>query len=613
MTTRYNQPNRPWQIFGNSFTASSNSNMSFSAKDGSGTMVLTNSSLLLPFGVSNERPVPAQQGMLRYNTFSLVLEYYNGTQWVSISPPPAILSVSPLSVPVVDASVVINGANLGISTPSIAFIGQDSIERSAASVTAITPNIVVKAVLPTSVIDNSNQEPFAVKLTNNDSGLFTISTAPNVIDINSPVSFITGNDLGDVSNNTTTISLDVSGKLIIVANDPEALPISWNSNISTVTSNDLSLNLFNGSTAYITGTLTNPGADTTYNFNVTVTDSASNVSTKAFLFQFIVPKAQSLSVTSTSNWTQNITYLDASYNSIGGPIIGGFTIYKFSCTSGASAGTATITPILTNGAVPTTFTDVSYVLVAGGGGGGANVGGGGGAGGVLLGTLASVTGSNALSIGQYGAGGLGSNGSGDTETKGGDGGNTTGFSLTALGGGGGGAGSYSGTPGGSAANGGSGGGEGVINDPSGPGTGTAPQGNNGGQGNGSFPGGAGGGGGYSSVGASTSGNTGGNGGSALDIANFLGVASSLTTVYSGGGGGGGNSNSPAAGGAGGSASSFVVGGQGGTASGDSGAGSAAVVDTGSGGGGGSANYWTGGNGSSGALFVRFPSFLETLT
>lgn len=610
MSKPLNISNKDWLVYANNLNSTSNSNMTFTARDGSGVLTLVDSALGLPYGISNERPLLPTIGMIRYNTDTSQLEYYNGTIWIGLAnTQPQIIDISPLSVPIVDASVIITGNTFGTSVPSVSFIGQDSVIRNAASVSLLTPNSVVKAVLPTSVIDNSNQEPFAIRLTNNDYGVFTTTAPPLVIDINSPPFFVSSSDLGEVSNNTLVSSLVITNQLDISALDTENNTITFSSsNLNSATG--LNIDPVNGD---ISGTLTNPGADTTYNFDITITDSVGNVKTSPFFFDFVVPKAVSLSLTSSTNVTSSVTYLDSGYSLVGGPVIGGFTIYKLTCTSGASNGTVTVEPIITSGAVSTTFTDVSYVLVAGGGGGGANVGGGGGAGGVLLGTLPTLTSTNALVIGAYGAGGPGSNGGGTTETAGSSGNNSTGFSLTALGGGGGGAGLYSGTPGGSAANGGSGGGEGVINDPSGPGSGTSPQGNNGGQSFGSFPGGAGGGGGYSSVGANSVGNTGGNGGGALDLSAFLGTTPSTSTVVAGGGGGGGNSNASAPGGSGGAASAITVGGQGGTLTGVSGAGSAAVVDTGSGGGGGSANYWTGGNGSSGVIFIRFPSYFETLS
>ena len=81
------------------------------------------------------------------------------------------------------------------------------------------------------------------------------------------------------------------------------------------------------------------------------------------------------------------------------------------------------------------MTNVQYLIVAGGGGGGDNLGGGGGGGGVITGTFANLApGTYDITIG---AGGL----PGTTSVnnpRGGNGGNSSAFGFTAIGGGGGG-------------------------------------------------------------------------------------------------------------------------------------------------------------------------------
>ena len=213
--------------------------------------------------------------------------------------------------------------------------------------------------------------------------------------------------------------------------------------------------------------------------------------------------------------------------------------------------------------VPASFTSsADYLMIAGGGGGGHNTTlpmfSGGGAGGVLTSTttLASST-TYSFVIGAGGGGGSYTNGS-----------NTTGFSLTAIGGGYGGGGG--GANGGSGGSGGGQGGSGGSLTPNNA-AGTAGQGNAGGSGT-SGGDAAGGGGGYSTAGQNASGSTSGNGG--------LGLISSIsgTSVnYAGGGGrldqgyGGGYFGSPNG-----------------------------VANTGSGGAG------TGGAGGSGIVIVRYP-------
>jgi autotransporter-associated beta strand protein len=226
---------------------------------------------------------------------------------------------------------------------------------------------------------------------------------------------------------------------------------------------------------------------------------------------------------------------------------------------------------------------VDYLIVGGGGAGGVGKngstggGGGGGAGGVLTGSL-NINGANyAITVGVGGSGYVPATGTGV------NGGNSSGFGLTALGGGGG-ASEWSGGP---AATGGSGGGAGGNG--SALGSGTIGQGNNGGSaGNGS----AGGGGGAGAVGSNGSGTTGGAGGA--------GLASSITgsSVTYGGGGGGGTSGTGlgGAGGAGG-------GGAGGSSSSRSG--SAGTPNTGGGGGGVAGYGGSVGNGGSGIVILRY--------
>jgi hypothetical protein len=114
--------------------------------------------------------------------------------------------------------------------------------------------------------------------------------------------------------------------------------------------------------------------------------------------------------------------------------------------------------------------EVEYLIVAGGGGGGMDMGGGAGGGGVLTGTTSVLPGTYQI---QVGAGGYGApGGSGGYRTDGAgpqpnyhqftigatQGGNSTAFGFTAIGGGIGGSSVYTYTPGASGGSGGSGGG-----------------------------------------------------------------------------------------------------------------------------------------------------------
>lgn len=229
-----------------------------------------------------------------------------------------------------------------------------------------------------------------------------------------------------------------------------------------------------------------------------------------------------------------------------------------------------------------TYNSLEYLIVAGGGGGGASVlsGGGGGAGGFLTGTFTPTVSNYSLVIGAGGA----------TTFNEGDGVNgfdSTGLSLTSVGGGGGARGYLGYFP---AGNGGSGGGGGALNGGAGlngyPGTGTVGQGFDGGYAYGG-PGYAasGAGGGAGAIGNDADGSQGGNGGPGQ-----FSLISGTSIYYAGGGAGGSYANTPGTGG--------IGGGGNGT---NSGAGTDGTVNLGAGGGGGKITS----SGGSGIIIVRY--------
>jgi hypothetical protein len=228
------------------------------------------------------------------------------------------------------------------------------------------------------------------------------------------------------------------------------------------------------------------------------------------------------------------------------------------------------------------------LLVAGGGSGGIDAGsggnGGGGAGGLIDTSLTFISGISYPIV--IGAGGNARSGA----VIGDNGGNTTGFSLTAIGGGGGGTrgsgGPASGGSGGGAGNAGSGAQTGA--------SGTSGQGfagGNQGANSGSYA--AGGGGGAGGVGAN--GNSSANGGNGGVGVNWK----SLGTFYAGGGGGGTHTSPGTAGGIGGNGG----GGNGGFDT--SPAATSGTANTGGGGGGNGRVEGNSGAGGSGIVIVRY--------
>lgn len=274
--------------------------------------------------------------------------------------------------------------------------------------------------------------------------------------------------------------------------------------------------------------------------------------------------------------------------------------------------------------------EVEYLIVAGGGGGGMDMGGGGGGGGVLTGKTNVAAGSYTIVVGQKGYGAPSGGGGFRTDGVGPqpswhqftvpatNGGNSSAFGLTAIGGGAGGSSYFQYSPGATGASGGSGGGSSGYSDGStrSGGTGTSGQGYNGGRGGGQYycgGGGGAGGKGYDSLFVSPHGGPG-------KPSDILG-----TRLYWGGGGGGAaysayNGGNGGIGGGGGGAVGYTVGGDGlnpgqnggggGTGTWANTPGGDAGANTGGGGGGG-AHYNAnnrGGEGGTGIVVIRYPLF-----
>lgn len=701
-----------------------------------GTIIFTNlnisssNGITIPSGPELTRPAAAEQGTLRFNTTTGVLDYHSGTAWGPVSsPPPSITNVTPKSVPdnsggTLDISVNIIGTDFGNLTPSVYFIGSDNIERQASAVSNITPGTNIRAVLPQSVFDNSNVEPFKVKILNNDNNLSNTSSPPNVIDINAIPYFLTSSPFSDIHNNSASQSFVLNGELNIVVYDPEALALNFelsnlgllngiltvatgthNGNETTavisgtipnpgtqtnytfnitaidsagnrktklyqfgfnvpptfvttspltpISNNSFSNNFtlagelnivasdtdgqtlvytssdignipgtaLMNSDGTVTGVITNPGSDTTYNFDVTVTDVVGNFINSTYQFQFLMPEP----ITYTTSMTTSVTYLDSGSTideigiKVGSAVVGGWTIVAF--TAGSN-GTFRFNNY--NG-------QVRFLLVGGGGPGGTDIGGGGGGGGILdqkqnFSTSYTYSMTVASSTASTVGGASGSIRGASTSISG------TGLAapLTAGGGGGGGneiSGDTSNMSGGAELAGGGGGGArktaGGAGDSYGGGKG-GDGGRNTTGGGGSHTGCGGGGGGRYLNGSVSSGTdvgaqvkSGGSGKqSNIDGNNYYYGGGGGGTSYNdqanggsggiGGGGGGSGSNSGGSGGSGGG-SARNSGSNGGT--GFAGAGGAGGANTGGGGGGGTENQGPGGSGGSGIIIFRFPSYV----
>lgn len=580
-------------------------------QDATGIVKIGPSYFQVPVGPSGDRPTTGlDNGFIRFNTSDNFLEYYSviSSNWIGISVPPVVNSVSPLiltdlslSSSVTDSSINIIGSNFG-STPTVIFIDTADNEYISPITSSISPTLL-NATVPQSVFDNSNLEPFKVKVTNAASLNFTTGA---ILFINgAPIITTTPvfpNLLAIIPRNTIlTGQLDISGYDV---DHTIGVDLSFSSPDLSFNTSALIDMSFNGVVSGTTNNVAN-GTIQTINFQANLSDPNVTVSSN---YRFQVFSEYTFSNTGT---------LDISYAS---------SIYGISDTSSNkydNGGTILKYTTGTGSFTPNYDMDVQYLVVAGGGGGGNGyqagvstdgMGGGGGAGGFVTGFYpVSANQTYNITVGNGGAAGNNTDGTSGANSSFG----TGGLIINAVGGGGGGS-------GGTAANsrvglpGGSGGGAGGRGDKSGGSTTQVSTygygyGNNGGNSMSTDSGaGAGGGGGASepgqrgglatagTQGATTNNNRGGDGGD--------GAISDITgqELHYAGGGGGSNFSVTAAYGRGGL-------GGGGDAGQYNPVTSAENGETNTGGGGGGAyGTATSGNGGSGAVILRFPTYGPTI-
>jgi len=139
--------------------------------------------LRIPQGISNERPNPTYAGMIRYLTDSHFIEYYDGNlqQWLPISqPPPTLNTVSPAFFNIgTDNSFNLTGSSFGLTGASIVVIGNNGsgtiINSTVSSVLTESSALVqFDASATQNLTDISNELPFAMRITNNNSGLSSL-------------------------------------------------------------------------------------------------------------------------------------------------------------------------------------------------------------------------------------------------------------------------------------------------------------------------------------------------------------------------------------------------------------------------------------------------------
>jgi len=440
-------------------------------------------------GTTAQRSIE-EQGHLRFNTTTSLLEYYDGTNWKSIDSPPQVQSIDVTEVASDgggDQTFVITGSGFSATITEVRFVASSGgTDVVAGSVTRDSATQLTVTATKSSFL--SAGEPFSVKVTNSSGLSGTLASQVNVD--SSPIWSTTSGSLGTVFD-----AARGTASFTALATDPDSDAITYSLQSGSLPAG---ASLTSTSSGAVISGFDAVGSNTTSTFTIRATANSKTADR-----QFTI--------------------------TVNAPVTSSFT----------SSGTFT---------VPTGLTSVNVLVVAGGGGGGADNGGGGGGGGLIYrpgfpitpGTPISVTvGDGGPTPGQ------------DNYTNDISGSDSVFGTLTAKGGGGGG--TQSTTPGQPGGSGGGGNGHGSpgagktagsATQPTQPGdSGTYGFGNNGADGYQPGQMYAGGGGGAGGAGGATSGG---------GVGRAYTIADGTTSVYySGGGGGGTNGLGAGSGGQGG--------------------------------------------------------------
>lgn len=218
----------------------------------------------VPAGTTAQRPISPNTGYLRYNTDEDSLEQYNG-QWVTLTSPPVISSVTPLDTNGDSGTVVtINGSNF-TDTTQVKFITQGGAgtEYTAGTVSFVS-SIQITATFPTDF--TIADEPLDVKVIDTVGD----NTLEDAITLGGVPAWSTS--AGSLGSGAEGDSFSAS----VVAVDPEGGDVDY-----SVSSGALPTGLsFTDETGAISGSFTNAQhQSSTSSFSVVPSDSVGNTGT----------------------------------------------------------------------------------------------------------------------------------------------------------------------------------------------------------------------------------------------------------------------------------------------------------------------------------------------
>ena len=223
------------------------------------------SGVKLPVGTTAQRV--STTGLVRFNSETGLLEYYDGTTYKGLDTPPTVSSVnsSNFESSALPTNVVITGSNFS-STVTVKFIGADGTETASGSVTRDSATQVT-AQIPNTI--TSNNEPYKIQVTN-ASGLS--GTLANAFNIDAaPVFSVASGSLGTLGSYGAG-----SGLTAITATDDEGDSITF-----SVSSGSVPGGLTLNSNGTWSGNANAVTSSTTTTFTVQASDG-TNTSTRQY-------------------------------------------------------------------------------------------------------------------------------------------------------------------------------------------------------------------------------------------------------------------------------------------------------------------------------------------
>ena len=237
-----------------------------------------NAGVTLPSGTTADRPGSPAAGVMRFNTTTNIMEYYNGTNWQGVvQEAPAVTSISPTTALNANQAITITGTGFR-SGAVVRFIGNDGTQYNAPTTTfdSVTQ---LTATTPSSALTVAN-EPYDIKVVN-ASGFS--GTLDNALDAGSTPAFgVASGSLGTVPEGG-----NASGFTQITATDADSQSLT----ISLKSGSALPSGVSMSTSGVFSGTLPITGSAVTTSFTVQVTDGTNvaerdyTITSRVYIYQ----------------------------------------------------------------------------------------------------------------------------------------------------------------------------------------------------------------------------------------------------------------------------------------------------------------------------------------